>query len=234
MISIGSTDFYIDISTLSKEDLEIYATALFDDWEQYVDKTLNLPDYSLSINVEEGSIKAFGKIAIYSLSALYIGIGQYGSFISGLQTIKHQIDSTQNYFIKRAITPLDTDKQPVVKKRGEVLVQLQNLFQKVEQGKLSVDDAMARAEKILGTNIENSPEFMNDLENALRISSCIPEQIELFEHEINKAKPMLKQLNPSRNKPSKPKTPLPIEDHYRVEVWRDTKKGKKNVRIISL
>lgn len=97
MIGIGSTDIYIDTPKLSRKDLEEYSRSLFDQWEVYVDGNLELDDYSLSLSVEDGSVKAYGKIAVFSLSALYIGIGQYGSFISGLQTIKRQVNDVSEY-----------------------------------------------------------------------------------------------------------------------------------------
>jgi len=75
------------VPSLPPQDFESYSTNLFDEWEKSVERTLILPDYSISLEVEEGSIKGGGKIAV-ALSAPYFGIGNYGSFISGLETIR--------------------------------------------------------------------------------------------------------------------------------------------------
>ena len=102
MIGIGSTDIYIDTPKLSREELEEYSKSLFEQWEIYVSNHLELDDYSLSLSVEDGSVKAYGKIAVATLSALYIGLGQYGSFISGVHTIKRQVNDTSEYYPYRS------------------------------------------------------------------------------------------------------------------------------------
>jgi len=90
MIDLGGTDLYIDVPSLPRQEFERYSTNLFDEWESYIGKVLKIPDYALVLEIEEGSIKVNAKIAAY-LYAIYIGIGQYGSFMSGTQTIQGQI-----------------------------------------------------------------------------------------------------------------------------------------------
>ena len=80
MIYLGGTDFYIDVPSLPRHEFEQYSTKLFDEWEAYVENALKIPDYSLALEVEEGSIKGSAKIAA-ALGAIYIGIGQYLSLI---------------------------------------------------------------------------------------------------------------------------------------------------------
>ena len=86
MINISRTDFYINVSELSSIEFEKYSTQLFDDWEEFTAEHLHLSDYSLSLEVEEGSIKALKKISV-AAGILYIAIGQYGSFILGIEAI---------------------------------------------------------------------------------------------------------------------------------------------------
>lgn len=137
MIGIGSTDIYIDIPSLSREQLEEYSRALFERWESYVDSNLVLSDYSLSLSVEDGSVKALGKIGV-GLYALYIGIGQYGSFMSGIQAIREQVSDASEYLGQQAAEPFSNSPiKPVVRKRGEVLSRLEGIFKKVESGKIS-------------------------------------------------------------------------------------------------
>ncbi|SBT12563.1 hypothetical protein [Vibrio celticus] len=87
MANIGTVDFYLGVPSLPREEFEIYSTQLFDEWEAYIGEHLQLSDFSLVLEVEEGSIKAKGKI-FATIGVLYFGIGQYGSFVSGLYIIK--------------------------------------------------------------------------------------------------------------------------------------------------
>lgn len=84
MIDLGGTDLYINVPSLPREEFERYSTNLFDEWESYIGKILKIPDYALALEIEEGSIKVSANIAAY-IAAIYIGIGQYGSFMSGAQ-----------------------------------------------------------------------------------------------------------------------------------------------------
>ncbi len=234
MVNIGTTDFFINVPSFPRREFEEYSTQLFDEWESYVDSTLELTDYSLALEVEEGSIKAVGKVAA-TLGVLYIGIGQYGSFISGLQTIYNQVRTVGDYFSERAVAPFDsTNFKPKVRKRGESLARLQTLFVKVQSGEMSVDEAMKETEALFGVEAESSPEFMNELQNALKAAPSLPQQIQLplvgadGELLVLETK---KQRNP--RKPT-PKQPVPVPDLYRVEVWRENKKGRRNIRVISL
>ena len=74
MIDIGSTNFIIKVPNLPRDKFEQYSSTLFDEWDTIVERKLIVSDYSISLEIEEGSIKGKGKIAI-SLGALYFGIG---------------------------------------------------------------------------------------------------------------------------------------------------------------
>ena len=116
MIDLGATDFYIDVPSLPRHEFEKYSTKLFDEWESYVEQVLKIPDYALALQVEEGSIKGGAKIAA-TLYALYMGVGQYGSFISGVQTIQGQISSIGDFLAIHATTPFSSGEvKPVIKK----------------------------------------------------------------------------------------------------------------------
>lgn len=54
MIDLGATDFYIDVPSLPRHELEKYSTKFFDAWEAYVEQVLKVPDYALALEVEEG------------------------------------------------------------------------------------------------------------------------------------------------------------------------------------
>lgn len=232
MIGIGSTDIYIDIQSLSREELEEYSKLLFEQWEAYVDSNLKLSDYSLSLSVEDGSIKALGKIGV-GLYALYIGIGQYGSFISGVQTIKSQVSHVNEYLGQQAVVPFFDDRiTPKVRRKGEALSRLEGLFRKVETGKISVEEAIEESKTLLG-NDSSVPEFYDTLESSLieipdhpsekQLELDIPtEQTALFENQSHLKVP----------KPSKPKRPP--TDHYRVIVWRESREERVNITVSKL
>jgi len=229
LIGIGSADIYIDIPSLSREELEEYSRSLFERWESYVDSNLVLSDYSLSLSVEDGSVKALGKIGV-GLYALYIGIGQYGSFISGIQTIKGQISDASEYLGQQAAEPFsDCPIKPVVHKRGEVLSRLEGIFKKVESGKTSVDEALEESKYLLGDD-NDVPEFFDELKESLTEIPHHPSEDQLeLDIEIEQSVPINEKTKPKTPKKPRPKQP-PI-DHYRIVVWRESRKDQINVSV---
>lgn len=235
MVDIGTTDFYIGVPSLSRGEFEEYSTLLFDDWEKYVEGVLQLTDYFLVLNVEEGSIKAVGKIAATTLGVLYIGIGQYGSFVSGLNTIDTQVRTAGSYLGQRAAAPFDNSHiKPRVRKKGESLGRLKGLFLKVQKGQITVEEAMLESELIFGAEIKTVPGFIDDLKESLEQAPLFPEQIKLPLVNLlgEELLPQTKKQEP--RKPSPSREPAPDPDLYRVEVWRENKKSKRSVRVISL
>ncbi|CAM3215640.1 hypothetical protein [Vibrio diazotrophicus] len=235
MANIGTIDFYIGVPSLPREDFEKYSTQLFDEWEAYVDQNLELSDYSLVLEVEEGSIKAKGKI-LATASVLYFGIAQYGSFISGLQTINNQVKAVGDYLGERASSPFDLSRvQPKLRKRGESLARLENLFVKVQRGELTVEMAMQETEAIFGAELKEAPEFYNDLKESLEKTQVFPQQMELKLVDVNGEELAIPHLPPKQpRKPQQPRNPAPAVDQFRVEVWRETKNSKRNVKVTSL
>ncbi|HDY7622145.1 TPA: hypothetical protein RQJ82_004463 [Vibrio vulnificus] len=237
MANIGTVDFYIGVPSLPREDFESYSTQLFDEWESYIGQNLELSDYSLVLEVEEGSIKAKGKI-LATASVLYFGIAQYGSFISGLQTINNQVKAIGDYLGERASSPFDLSRvKPKLRKRGESLARLENLFVKVQRGELTVEMAMQETEAIFGAELEEAPEFYNDLKESLERTPVVPEQMELKLIDANGEEltyPQKQPKQPKQPRNPQPRTPAPPVDQFRVEVWRETKNSKRNVKVTTL
>ncbi|MGC0118921.1 hypothetical protein [Pseudoalteromonas piscicida] len=234
MANIGTVDFYIGVPSLPREDFENYSTQLFDEWEAYVEKNLDLKDYSLVLEVEEGSIKAKGKI-LATASVLYFGIAQYGSFISGLQTIHNQVKAVGDYLGERASSPFDlTRVKPKLRKRGESLARIESLFVKVQRGELTVEMAMKETEAIFGEELKEVPEFYSELKKSLEQTFIIPEQMELKLIDENGEELATPSKPPKQPRTPQPRTPPPAVDQFRVEVWRETKNGKRNVKVTSL
>ena len=234
MIDIGNTEFLIAVRSLAKDDFEIYSSRLFDTWDGYIEKSLRVPDYSIILEIEEGSIKGKGRIAV-AVGALYLGIGSYGDFISGLQTIRGQVAYVSNKLVESAVSPFEGGNvQTTYRNSGGALSHLHRLFQKVQKGELTADQAMIEAERILGDEANSSPEFMQKLYKALKGAPKYPKQESLFEGAENE----LNGGNDERNKKKPSRTPTPKPDipinQFRVEIWRESKRDKKNIRIRKL
>ncbi|MEO3723415.1 hypothetical protein ABHN98_02650 [Pseudomonas syringae] len=234
MIDLGSTDFYIDVPSLPRHQFEEYSTKLFDEWEAYVEEVLKIPDYSLSLEVEEGSIKGGAKVAA-TLYALYMGVGQYGSFMSGVQTIQGQLSSAGDFLVAHATAPFSAkDVKPKIKKNSGTLGKLQRLFLKVQNGKLTAEQAMLEVEVMFGEEGESELDFMKDMKKSFENMPLLAQQLDLpfsvFEQDV-----FLKTSQKmSLPRPTRPKPEPPLGQQFRVEVWRDSKKEKRKVRVIEL
>lgn len=234
MFDLGSTDFYIAVPSMPRSEFEKYSTRLFDEWDEYAASTLALPDYSLVLEVEEGSIKGSGKIAVV-LGALYIGIGNYGSFISGLQTIGDQVSTAGDFLAEKAGTPFEaTGVKPKIRKHSGSVGRLHRLFLKVQRGELTAEQAMSEAEAFLGDDAVNAPEFMRKLEKSLYEAPRFHQQQLLPLDELDMQVPSALREKGRLPQPAPKTTPLAPGPHFRVEVWRETKKGKRKIRIIQL
>lgn len=234
MIYLGGTDFYIDVPSLPRHEFEQYSTKLFDKWEAYVEKALKIPDYSLALEVQEGSIKGGAKIAA-TLGALYFGVGQYGSFISGLQTIQAQVSAVGSFLATQAVTPFSYSKvKPKIKKYNGSLGELQRLFHRVQMGEITAEQAMLKAEFILGDEARSESHFMAELKDSFERTRLVARQLDLPLNSLGKD--TIPQADNKKRKPRlpRPEPELPIGQQFRVEVWRDSKKEKRKVRIIQL
>lgn len=230
MIEIGSTDFLIKVPSLSERDFELYSSRLFDKWESSVESSLLLPDYSISLEVEEGSISGKAKIAA-AVGAIYMGIANYGGFISGLQTIQSQISYVNNLLVESAKQPFACSKKDLtVRNRGGALTKLKFLFHKVQKGELTADKATLYALELFGEEAENIPGFIAQLKNDFERAPKYPEQLSLIDSENEECENLIK--NPPK-KPSKVRNPNPIpaSQQFRIEIWRESKNSKKHVKL---
>ena len=234
MLDLGTTDFYIAVPSMPRQEFETYSTRLFDEWDEYVEKTLTLQDYSLVLEVEEGSVKGVGRIAAL-LGVVYFGIGNYGSFISGVQTIREQISTAGDFLAKRAALPFESSgAKPKVRKHGGSLARLQRLFHKVQRGEMTADQAMSEAEALLGDDAATSPEFMRKLAESLEQAPRFHQQILLPLDALGPedSLPRSEKEQLPRTFPKKPYLPPPLQ--FRVEVWRESKKGPRKIRVVQL
>ena len=230
MIDIGSTNFLLKVPSLPEDEFERYSTKLFDEWDMVVEQTLVLPDYSLSLEVEEGSIKGHGKIAA-ALGVLYFGIGNYGDFISGLETIRGQVSYASNALFEKAKSSVDcSNLSGTMKKNGGALSQLRRLFDKVQRGTLTAEQAMTEVRTLFGDEANEVPDFIRELKRQFENVPRFPKQLSLIDEEWEEC--IEKPIRQDKKTPRSPlPKPTPMPHHYRIEIWRESKKDKKRIKI---
>lgn len=229
MIDIGSTHFKLTVPSLPREELERYSSTLFDQWAKHVEISLGLSDYTLELEIEDGSVCGKGKV-LAALTLVYVGIGQYGSFINGLQTIASQVDQAGDYLAEKAGNLLPRGHTtPRVRKHDGSLDKLKRLFDRIYSGEMTPDDAMAEAQVILGDDASSAPSFMRDLHVALKEA---PSQTLLSLHVIESEDSIAEQLpkRPSRPSP-RPKPELPPPQQFRVVITQESKKGERKISV---
>jgi hypothetical protein len=185
---------------------------------------LPFDDYSLYLTVEEGSVKGLGKVAVGAY-ALYLGIGQYGGFIQGVETIKRQ-----GCTVARAVVTAASDDemiQHIPKSRTRVdagaATRIERLFFKVRDREISPEEATRRALDVLDpTGAELPPESHRDIADALKSLGLNPEQLSL---DLG--------IEPASAPPSIPapqRKPMPASQHLVVIIERVRKRGNAQLR----
>lgn len=234
MLDLGSTDFYLAIPSVEASQLELLSSSLFDAWEAYVDQSLALPDYSLILQVEEGSISGWGKIRS-TAGALVVGVTAYGGVMSGIEIISKQLSATRSYLAEHARSAFScSEPQATVRKKGGVPSALQRLFVRVQRGELTPEEASIHAEAILGDQASEVPGFLEALTNALRNCPRYHQQVELPFDDVGDVLPTEEADGKLPKTPKRRSPDLPPPLHYRVEVWRESKRKQKQTKLTAL
>lgn len=235
MLDLGSTEFLLVIPSVPEQELRRLSSSLFDSWEAFVGSSVSVPDYSLFLQVEEGSVKGRATIGAL-LAAVYVGVGNYGDFISGVKTISEQVSATGDYLSEQANRVFSCPpSRAASKKHGGSLAALQRLFVRVQKGELTPEEAMIRAENLLGDEAATEPAFMRALADALLKCPRFHQQQPLPYLDQAEELDALMEAVPSAPRPAKPPPPVlgpPLQ--LRVEVWRESKNKRKQTRIIKL
>lgn len=234
MVDLGSTEFHLAIPSYSEAELKRLSTRLFDSWEAYAGDALSLPDYSLFLQVEEGSVRGLAQVGAV-LGAVYFGIGNYGDFVSGLKTINEQLAATSEYLREHAPAVFSCPESKATSTRhAGTLAGLQRLFVKVQAGALTPDEAMHRARVLLGEEAESVPGFLDELARALRDCPRFHEQqtFPFAEQTDNVLAAVPVRPRAPRPPTTRPDLAPPLQ--LRVEVWRDSKRKRKQTRVVKL
>lgn len=230
MIDLVTTSFYIKAPVFDKKDFERYSTELFDAWDKYVEAHLNLSDYSLTLVIEEGSINGRGKIAA-AVATVYFAIAQYGSFISGVRTIREQAAYANNALFDQAKLSFGCrSTRGNSKKSGGEIFYLKNLFERVQRGEITPDQAVGEVTNRLGKEAAASPGFLQDLASSLAEAPHHPEQLSLSDASWGDCPNVdVQEREPRPRVPHAPQ--VPITQHYRIEISRSSKGKKKKVKL---
>lgn len=234
MLDIGTAEFNLAVPSLPEQELRDRSSELFDCWEQFVGTAIALPDYSLFLQVEEGSVNGRARIGAVA-AALYFGIGNYGGFVSGVKTIGEQVSATSDFLTDQAKRVFScSDDRAVSRKRGGAVASLQRLFVRVQRGELTPEEATARAESLLGEEAATVPGLIDALGDAFNSCPSFHEQQELPFPDASDEFIQREVPAPTGPRPTRPLPPLAPSLQLRVEVWRDSKKQGKQTRIIRL
>jgi len=228
MLNIGQTSFDIRVPSLPRDKFESYSTKLFDVWEREVARAMPFDDYAISLEIEEGSIIGKGKIAV-AAGVLYFGIGNYGSFISGLETIYGQVTYVGESLFQAAKAPVGGNSTRASKRTNAgAISKMRRLFEGVRSGSLTVDDAMHEFETMLGDELHENAEFVREMRSQLETAPSYPEQLSLAQEDWEEGE----LSGPLKKVPRTPKRkPEPPPEHFRIEIWRESRNERKQIKF---
>jgi hypothetical protein len=234
MLDLGQTEFRLAIPSVAPATLESLSNSLFDEWEQYVGQALSLTDYSLFLQIEEGSINGWGKIRA-GAGIFVAGITAYGGFFSGLDVIGKQLGASRDFLAEHARSTFSCPiSKATTRKSGGSPAYLQRLFARVQRGELTAEEATLLAQNYFAEDTHEAPGLIDALAEGFKECPKLPVQVSLPLEELGEV--TIPQSAP-QNSPSQPnpkKRELPPALKYRVEVWRDSRRNLKKSKVSPL
>jgi hypothetical protein len=229
MVEVGATSFRLEAPPMSRDELRSYSTKLFDEWDARLSPGFAIEDYSLRLEIEEGSVEGLAVVGA-TVVALYTGVSKYPSFVAGLQKIQSHVRLASDHLVARASEPFTRlNLRPRVTRRSGVPGQLERLFARVKARELSVEEAMRDAERILGADSAQAAELLHALAKGLVAVKRNPEQLILpmeLPADIDERESKPVGVRKRARGDSAVASP-----HFKVEVWRDSRSGKREIRI---
>lgn len=233
MLEIGTTSFELDIAPLGEVSLKAYATGLFKQIDEQASTLLPLLDYGLELDLEEGSLK--GRSLILATAAgLYLGIGQYGSFVQGLREIRNGARALSHWTTEHVPRSLGCTAEVIRTHRsgGGVVTKLARLFNEVQHHRLSPEQALERALPLFGDDPPLG--FRDDLAAALRVVGNEPQQLDFDFGAWREAPDPGEPESPRRQRHSSDRPAALPADRLRVEIRRESRTGKPIMRVIHM
>jgi len=115
-----------------------------------------------------------------------------------------------------------------VSKNEGALSRLHRLFDKVQSGVLTADEAMIEVKTLFGEKVSQFQNLFVNCNSSLKMHHGIQSSLSLIDEEWEEC-----AEEPTEGKKRTPR-PIPIPQHYRIEIWRESKKDKKHVRVTNL
>ena len=151
-----------------------------------------------------------------------------------MQTIREQVSYVTNALFDQAKHRFGCKStRGNSKQSGGEVVYLKNLFERVQRGQITPDQAVAEVHDRWGHEAASSPDFLKDLATSLVQAPRYPEQLIMsdeFWEPCADAKPLEREPRPKL--PHIPETP--ISQHYRIEISRPRKGDSKKVKLTRL
>jgi hypothetical protein len=236
VIELLNAEFVLSTPAPGKEGLESFATALFLRLDEYATRQLPFNDYAFHLEVEDGSIKGRANF-LAKATVFYFAIGQFGSFVEGVERIADLTGRLSHFVIEEAPRVLGLEPKIVLKaRRGSgVPGKLRRLFVDVKRGTLTADEATSKAIALLASEDVVPPGLQMELQAELNLlpknskQLLLPfDQDDLFNYRLPPTAP------PHKAPRSLVDRMAPPADKWRVEVWREDGEGKHRVRVIHL
>jgi hypothetical protein len=235
LITIGEARFHLDAPDLDDQALRDYATALFVDFDVAVADLLQLSDYGIHLDIEEGSIKGYGKV-FATAATLYFSIGHFGDFVQGVQEISRLMKAAVGVLLEEAPKKLGQERFELTWKRSDTgkLGRVERLFYEVKAGTLEPAVATRRVLEILGEEDEVPENVAAEIATSIEKIKLDPKQIDLpWSTEEGVEMAVSQPERPRQRKPTADKVAL-TSHKLRIEVHKDGKHGRTIVRVIHL
>lgn len=105
---------------------------------------------------------------------------------------------------------------------------MRRLFEGVRSGTLTVDEAMNKFENMLGDELGENSKFVHDMRNQLEAAPTYPKQLSLVQDDWEEGD-LIEQPQKAPRIPKRKPTLHP--EHYRIEIWRDSRKDSKQIKF---
>ena len=236
MIDIVTVDFSIGVGPLGERLLRRRAREMFDAWDSELGSTLPLPDYALYFELEEGSLNGKGKVAAGAF-AVYIAIGQFGSFVSGVKEINHYARAGGSILLAEArhLVPPGQNAEMRSRRGTGQLGQLERLFQRVYNHELAPMEAAEAARELFQGQPDLPEEALKKIEEELLSTRRRPTQLGLVLNDrVLEPEDADKVPEKKGRKPTGAIPPVPPPERFRVAIWRESRKGKRHIDVETL
>jgi hypothetical protein len=176
MVTVASSSVLLRRSPTDEAELDAIAEIAATAASRFARELLPISDFEVYVRVEEGSIRTRTKV-FATLGALSVGIAQFGSLATGVREISRlarEVMRQVNTTVIREAASSPREVGPTRRDDG-LPGDLRRLFERVENGHLSADEAMLLAERLLQRSGEAvPPKLLEDLSREI-VSISVPQ-----------------------------------------------------------